>query len=424
MKNVPTLRFKDDNWRDFPAWEEKRLGELYNFKITNSFSRENLNYDTGIVKNIHYGDIHTKFSTLFDITREKVPFINEDISLDKIKIENYCIEGDVIFADASEDLNDVGKSIEVVNLNGEKLLSGLHTLLARKAGDFFHVGFSGYLFKSDDLRVKIQREAQGSKVLSISATRLVNIKISIPSKPEQTKIADFLTAIDDRISQLSQKCDGLAQYKRGVMQKIFSQELRFKDEKGRAFPAWEEKRLGDLGEFLRGGALSKSDLSLDGEFECIHYGELFTLYVEVIRSVRSKTNIIGATKSKYGDILMPSSDVTPSGLAKACCLLKSDVVIGGDINVIRVNSSVFPEFLSYLLNFEKEKIIQLVSGTTVKHIYIKDIKTIKLEIPKNLAEQEKVAGFLAAVDEKISQAQAQLDALKQYKQGLLQQMFV
>jgi restriction endonuclease S subunit len=216
----------------------------------------------------------------------------------------------------------------------------------------------------------------------------------------------------------------LEQYKKAVMQQIFSQKLRFKDEKGRAFGAWEEKRLEDVGEFLRGGALSKSDLSLDGEFECIHYGELFTLYAEVIRSVKSKTNITRTTKSNYGDILMPSSDVTPSGLAKACCLLKSGVVIGGDINVIRVNHGISPEFISYLLNFEKEKIIQLVSGTTVKHIYIKDIKTIKLEIPRNLEEQTKIAGFLGAVDEKLAQAKAKLDAVKQYKQGLLQQMFV
>lgn len=101
------------------------------FKVTNSYSRDNLNYESGIVKNIHYGDIHTKFQTLFDLEKENVPYINKDISLNRISEDFYCEEGDVIFADASEDLNDVGKSIEIINLNGEKLLSGLHTLLAR-----------------------------------------------------------------------------------------------------------------------------------------------------------------------------------------------------------------------------------------------------------------------------------------------------
>ena len=118
------------------------------FKVTNSFSRENLNYETGNIKNIHYGDIHTKFQTLFDIEKELVPYINGEISLIRISEDYYCQEGDIVFADASEDLNDVGKSIEIVNLNGEKLLSGLHTLLARPNKKYFHKGFNGYLFKS------------------------------------------------------------------------------------------------------------------------------------------------------------------------------------------------------------------------------------------------------------------------------------
>src|SRR5690606_28359812 len=126
------------------------------FKVTNSFSRENLNYEVGTVKNIHYGDIHTKFQTLFDITKEIVPFINEEINIGRISDANYCRAGDVIFADASEDLNDVGKSIEIVNVNGEKLLSGLHTLLARPKTSIFHIGFNGYLFKSNFVKSQIQ----------------------------------------------------------------------------------------------------------------------------------------------------------------------------------------------------------------------------------------------------------------------------
>src|SRR3954466_9574709 len=99
-KLVPILRFpafvKDGEWKF------NRLGNVYSFITTNSFSRDDLNYLNGEVKNIHYGDIHTKFSTLFDITKENVPFINEDISIEKIKQDSYCVEGDIIFADASE----------------------------------------------------------------------------------------------------------------------------------------------------------------------------------------------------------------------------------------------------------------------------------------------------------------------------------
>ena len=118
---------------------------------------------------------------------------------------------------------------------------------------------------------------------------------------------------------------------------------------------------------------------------------------------------------------MPSSDVTPTGLAKACCILKSGVVLGGDINVIRVKNTIEPVFISYLLNFEKNKIIRLVTGTTVKHIYIKDIKTIDLLIPSSIEEQTKIANFLTAIDEKITHNHIPLDIVNQ---GLLQQLFV
>ncbi|MFP5040481.1 restriction endonuclease subunit S [Parasediminibacterium sp. JCM 36343] len=215
------LRFKDDNGEDYPDWEEKKLGEVYSFKITNSFSREQLNYEDGTVKNIHYGDIHTKFQTLFDITKESVPFINSEIFIGRISEDNYCKEGDLILADASEDLNDVGKSIELVNLNNEKLLSGLHTILARPDLEKLSIGFGGYLFKSTFVRTQIQKVSQGSKVLSISATRLSKLLLSFPCVKEQTKIANFLTSIDDKINKVQTQINESTQWKKGLLQKMF-----------------------------------------------------------------------------------------------------------------------------------------------------------------------------------------------------------
>ncbi|MBW3039176.1 restriction endonuclease subunit S, partial [Acinetobacter baumannii] len=101
--------------------EIKPFNSLYEFKTTNTFSRDFLNYETGSVKNIHYGDIHTKFSTLFNLENENVPFVNQSVNLKRISDENYCKEGDLVFADASEDLKDVGKHIEIINLNNEKV---------------------------------------------------------------------------------------------------------------------------------------------------------------------------------------------------------------------------------------------------------------------------------------------------------------
>ena len=115
---TPKLRFPE--FRDGPAWDEKSMGEVYSFKGNNSLSRDKLNYEQGTVRNIHYGDIHTRFPTRFDITKETVPFINPTESLNGFRAENDCAEGDMVFADASEDLEDIGKSIELISLNGER----------------------------------------------------------------------------------------------------------------------------------------------------------------------------------------------------------------------------------------------------------------------------------------------------------------
>jgi type I restriction enzyme S subunit len=193
------LRFKDESRNNYSNWEIKRLGQVLSFKVTNSYSREKLNYHEGYVKNIHYGDIHTKYRTLFNTQKESTPYINLDVNISKIEDENYCKEGDLIIADASEDLKDVGKSIEVVSLNGQKILAGLHTILARPLHNIFSIGFCGYLFKSEKIRLQFQKEAQGSKVLSISTNRLSNVVLCIPCLGEQNSIVNFLSCIDDKI---------------------------------------------------------------------------------------------------------------------------------------------------------------------------------------------------------------------------------
>ncbi|MBD3373717.1 restriction endonuclease subunit S [candidate division KSB1 bacterium] len=219
-QKVPNYRFPE--FVKDGEWKEETIRDVYDFKGTNSFSRENLNYEKGKVKNIHYGDIHTKFNTLFDITREHVPYINGNVSIEKIKKESYCVEGDMIFADASEDMNDIGKSIEIVNLNNEKLVSGLHTLLARQRKRKIANGFGGYLFKSEWVRKQIQREAQGAKVLGISATRISNVKILYPRDfNEQQKIVACLSALDELIVAQTEKIEKLQQHKKGLMQGLF-----------------------------------------------------------------------------------------------------------------------------------------------------------------------------------------------------------
>jgi type I restriction enzyme, S subunit len=219
-EKMPKYRFAE--FKNNEDWIKETVGDVYDFKVTNSLAREYLNYEDGSVKNIHYGDIHTKFKTLFDITKEEVPFINKGVSIEKIRKESYCNVGDIIFADASEDMNDVGKSIEIVNLNKEKLVSGLHTLLARQKKKKLAIGFGGYLFKSDWVRKQIQREAQGAKVLGISATRISNVQILYPENhKEQQKIASCLASLDELITEQAKKIEQLKQHKKGLMQGLF-----------------------------------------------------------------------------------------------------------------------------------------------------------------------------------------------------------
>ncbi len=245
---VPELRFPE-----FDAnWQEYLFKEVYSFKTTNSLSRDNLNYISGKVRNIHYGDIHTKFKSLFDLKNEHVPFINEDIDLSRIPDECYVQKGDLIIADASEDYEDVGKAIEIQSLNNEKVLAGLHTFLARKESNVIVDGFASFLLKTRKVRLLIMKIAQGTKVLGISSYRLGEITIVIPTQPEQKKITLFLSSIDQRIQMLEEKKKQLERYKQGVMQKIFTQEIRFKDENENDFPAWEEKKIGSIVEYYDG----------------------------------------------------------------------------------------------------------------------------------------------------------------------------
>ncbi len=420
QNNIPELRFPSFG----DVWNKNKFHELFSFITTNSFSRDQLNYEFGNAKNIHYGDIHTKFATLFDIGKELVPYINSNISLNKTKDENYCKEGDVIFADASEDLNDVGKSIEVVNLDKQRVLAGLHTIHSRPNKDLFSVGFLGFLMTSNFIRTQIQKESQGTKVLSISNGRLSKISVIYPSFPEQKKIASFFTAIDQKISQLKQKKTLLEQYKKGVMQKIFSQQIRFKDDNGQEFPEWEKKRLGEIAVFYKGKGISKNDIADNGNIECIRYGELYTVYQETIDVVKSRTSVNpkDLVLSEADDVIIPASGETQIDIATASCVLKSGIALGGDLNIIRSNFNGV--FLSYLLNSKmKREIAKLAQGISVVHLYSSQLSLLKLEIP-TVFEQTKIANFLSAIDTKINHTQTKIEKAELWKKGLLQKIFV
>jgi len=215
------IRFKDDDGNNFPDWKHSRFDEVFLFLPTNSFSRKDLNHLEGEVKNIHYGDIHTKFRALLNTDAEEVPFINKEISLAKIPQSNYLRTADLVFADASEDYADIGKCVEIGRTNGEKILSGLHTLLARpRANKVAHV-FGTYLMKTWSVRRQIMREAQGTKVLGISTGRLATIMLMLPSMAEQAKIADFISMLEKKIEIVSVQLEEIKAFKKSLLQQMF-----------------------------------------------------------------------------------------------------------------------------------------------------------------------------------------------------------
>lgn len=211
-------------------WHSYTLSEILTFYSTNSFSREKLNYDTGSVKNIHYGDIHTKFPSIVSIDNNKdIPFINDDLDLSKFSEDQYLREGDLIIADASEDYEDIGKAIEVKDINNEKVLAGLHTILARDENDMTVNGFKAYLFSTNNLKTKIKIIANGISVLGISKNNLSKLNVEIPSKKEQQNIVSFISDIDKKIELLEKKHQLYLDFKNYLMQHIFAQKLRFDD---------------------------------------------------------------------------------------------------------------------------------------------------------------------------------------------------
>lgn len=213
------IRFKADDGSEFGEWEETNFSEQFKFHNTNSYSRALL-AEHGEIMNIHYGDIHTKFSMLFDVNKESVPFLNEQVDTSKIAKEQFLKVGDLVIADASEDYKDIGKAIEVISLNNQKVVAGLHTYIARPMLPFA-VGFCGYMMQTFKIREQIKKLATGISVLGISKTNLGKVELSIPCLEEQTKIANFLSSIDQKIEVVVQQIEQAKQWKKGLLQQMF-----------------------------------------------------------------------------------------------------------------------------------------------------------------------------------------------------------
>ena len=212
--NVPHLRFPEFHGE----WENCKVSDLLDFYSTNSLSWDQLEYGTDNMLNLHYGLIHVGLPTMVDLSKDILPTIKKE---HKLKNFELCKEGDIVFADASEDTNEVAKAIEFYTLEDKAVVCGLHTIHGRDKSNKTVVGYKGYAFSSTAFHHQIRRIAQGTKIYSISAKNFAECYIGIPSKEEQTKIAKLLRLIDERIATQSKLIEDLKKLKSAIVEKVF-----------------------------------------------------------------------------------------------------------------------------------------------------------------------------------------------------------
>ena len=245
------------------------------------------------------------------------------------------------------------------------------------------------------------------------------IPVLLPPEYEQRAIASALSDVDALIAGLEKLIAKKRDLKQAAMQQLLTGQTRLPGFSG----GWLVIYLGHVATFLKGKGLPKSALTSDGGDPCIHYGELFTHYAEIVGEITSRTNgTRDSLRSVANDVLMPTSDVTPRGLAKASCVTLDNVILGGDILVIRSDPSrVFGAFLSYVIRREEDQVLRLVTGSTVYHLYGSDMKKFKFALP-SVPEQIAISSLLSEMDAELTTLESRLAKTRDLKQGMMQEL--
>lgn len=200
--------------------------------------------------------------------------------------------------------------------------------------------------------------------------------------------------------------------------------LRFKTDDGSDFPEWEEKKIGELGTFIKGASLSKADISECGSL-LILYGELYTTYKEVAYNIQRKTQAVVDKKyySCVGDVIIPTSGESAEEISTATCVMVPDVILGGDLNIFR-SDIVDGRVMSYILNHQaKRKIATIAQGKSIVHIQAKQLSNIGVKYPVSKVEQQKIAEFFSIVDTVIEKQKETVSAWEERKKGVMQKLF-
>jgi type I restriction enzyme S subunit len=273
-------------------------------------------------------------------------------------------------------------------------------------------------------KLEIAKLAQGSSVVHLYSSQLKTLQLKIPSLPEQQKIASFLSAVDEKIQQLSRKKELLSQYKKGVMQQLFSGKLRFKDEKGNDYPDWEEKKLGEVCSNISYG-MNAAATAYDGQNKYLRITDIDEssngLNADKFTSPDGKLE--DKFRVKEGDLLFAR---TGASVGKSYLYRKSDGVLYFAGFLIRFHvKKAIPAFVYLQTQSSKyDKWVRVMSMRSGQPgINAEEYKTFEIPFPC-IEEQQKIAHFLSGIDGKIEQVNGELVKTQEFKKGLLQQMFV
>ena len=373
-------------------WDRIKVSDLLEFYPTNSLSWEQLDYSDKGVFNLHYGLIHKGLPTQVDVSENSLPTIKEEYIPKKMSL---CQNGDIAFADASEDTNDVAKCIEFANCEGQKIVCGLHTIHGRDTQNKTITGYKGYAFSARAFREQIRRLAQGTKIYSISSGNFSECYIGIPTKAEQNKIASLLLAVDQRIATQIKIIEDLKILKSAIRAKLFSQ----------------------IETSCESNIEIRDMLNYEQPSEYIVQSTEYSDEYETPVLTANKAFILGYTDEKFGIY------------DKGECIILDDFTM--DVKYVsfpfKVKSSAIkiltpkPGVDLYFM-YEYIQYMGLVSEEHKRH-YISEIEPISIaHISFN--EQCAISNILRSIDNRIEVSNLELSLYNKQKQYLLSQMFI
>lgn len=352
---------------------------------------------------------------MVDIDKDNLPNI-----IDGNVPKNYelCKEGDIVFADASEDTNEVAKAVEYYNLNGKKVVCGLHTIHGRDNKNKTVVGYKGYAFSSMSFHHQIRRIAQGTKIYSINSKNFSECYVGIPSKDEQQKIADLLRLIDERIATQNKIIDKLQSLIKGLNDSLYAQ---YGNEVKTSFANLGTSYSGLSGKSAQDFGSGKPFITYLNVYSNNAINENDFQYVAIKDG--EKQNIV-----EYGDVLFTLSSETPEEVGLGSVYLGKEKVYLNSFcfGIHIINTKVaFPPYLSYYVSSTpfRKFIYPYAQGSTRFNLCKADFEKASIKLP-SLENQKRIYSILKSIASKIETEKNLLGLYYTQKQYLLRQMFI